>query len=64
MTLCSWSENMSLDPQGDITVLLCDCTEESQLTTDKVNKQNTSNKLVCLLGNIKKIQHMIFSVVS
>lgn len=55
---------MGLDPQQDITILLCDHIQESQLNTDNVRHQNRTNKLVCLLGNIKKIQKIIFSVIS
>lgn len=64
MILCNWSENMGLDPQWDITILLSDRIQESQLNTDNVKQQNKSNKLVCLLGNIKKMQHIIFSVIA
>lgn len=53
---------MGLGPQWDITIVLCDCTEKSQLNTD-VRQENRSNKLVCLLRNIKKKQQIIFSVI-
>lgn len=64
MILCNWSDTMGLDRQWDITILLCDHIQESQLNTDNVRQQNRTNKPVCLLGNIQKIQQIIFSVIS